>query len=358
MDSSGIFIYSYGGRLHLSPRFAGYQNQLAYLSKSCISMGVNLLAIRDSINQLTVHIFDHLPGATRQDVPHTFTAPTPVTTIALNRANTVDQFMALIDESQDLYISSVRNPSEYSARKIGSQVTQLMWATDTNILVTLHGDGETYSVWYCPGEAHLIDTQLVAETTETNELSELRSATTKRYSNQYQNLRILSFEGALVTLSNGIVLGVNIYAEMLHKFAQENQWSQCLKICRMAQNVYLWATLAAITCVKGRVEVAEEAFAAVPTVQVDKVEYLRSVREKGDTVTTQMQTNILNGRVVEAETQLINSRRVEEAIHLQLAMLNFTRAIKVTEEKLPAMKNKVMEAKNKYETMVTQGNEG
>lgn len=356
MDNSGVWIYSYAGRLHLNPRYPGYQSQLAYLSKDCISLGINLLAIRDSINTQTIHIFDHLPGATRQEVPHTFQSPTPISMLALSRAATPnDQYLALVDESGDLYISSVRSPTEFNARKIGSQVTQLMWASETNILVTLHGDEDSYSVWYCPGEAHLIDTLLVAVTTETKELSELggSASSTRRQANQLQNARFSSFEGSLVTLRKGIVLSVNMYAELLHRFVHENQWTQCLKICRMAQNVCLWGTLAAMACSKGFVDVAEEAFAAIP--EVDKVEYLKTIREKrkdSDGGLGQIQANILNGRVVEAETQMINSRHLEDAIRLQCAMFNFPRALKVAEDKLPAMKDLVEDQKNKYKEAV------
>lgn len=360
VDSTGIWIYSYAGRLHLNPRYPGYQAQLPYLSRDCLSLGVNLVAIRDSLHPQTVHIFDHLPGATRQDVPSTFNCPTPITQLALSRAATPnDQYLALVDESGDLYLSSVRSPNEYQARKIGSQVTQLMWASDTNILVTLQGNEDTYSVWYCPGEAHSLDTQLLAVTTETKELSELTamvgdSASCKRtnHTGTMNNVRLCSFEGSLVTLRNGLVLSVNIYAELLHRFAQDNQWTQCLKICRMAQQVCLWGTLAAMACSKGLCDVAEEAFAAIP--QVDKVEYLRGMAGKGVDSGSwgQLQANILNGRVAEAETQLMNERKYEEAIRLQCAMFDYGRAIKVAEEKLPAMQGHVQghvqEQRDKY----------
>lgn len=350
VDSSGIWIYSYAGRLHLNPRFPGYQSQLPYLSRDCISLGINLMAVRDSINPQLIHIFDHLPGATRQDVPHAFQAPTPVSLLALSRASTMnDQYLAFVDDSGDLYISSVRSPNEFNARKIGGQVSQLMWATETNILVTLHGDGESYSVWYCPGEAHLIDTQLVGITTETRELSELGGTDSRR---TMQNVRISSFEGALVTLRNGIVLAVNMYAELLHKFAQDNQWNQCLKICRLAQNSCLWGTLAAMACARSQVEVAEEAFAAIP--QVDKVSYLKQTKDGGRL--GQVQANVLNGRLGEAETQLINGRRIEDAIRLQCAMFNWNRAIKLAEEKMPEMKEHVEVERRKFIKVVANNN--
>lgn len=351
VDSSGIWIYSYAGRMHLNPRFPGYQSQLPYLSRDSISLGINLMAVRDSINTQIIHIFDHLPGATRQDVPHPFQAPTPVSLLALSRASTLnDQYLAIVDESGDLYVSSVRSPNEFNARKIGSQVSQLMWASETNILVTLNGDGASYSVWYCPGEAHLIDTQLVGITTETRELSELGATGGSR--RMMQNVRFSSFEGALVTLRNGIVVAVNMYAELLHKFAQDNQWNQCLKICRLAQNACLWGTLAAMACARSQVEVAEEAFAAIP--QVDKVGYLKQTRDGGSL--GQVQANVLNGRVGEAETQLINGKRFDEAIRLQCAMFNWNRAIKVAEDKMPAMRERVEEERKKFLKAVANEN--
>lgn len=361
VDGSGIWIYSYSGRLHLNPRYPGYQSQLNYLSKDCVSLGVNLLAIRDSINKQVIHIFDHLPGASRQDVPHTFQCPTPVAMLALTRASSLnDQYLAVVDVAGDLYISSVRSPNEFIPRKIGSQVTQLMWAAETNILVTLNSDEKSYSVWYCPGEAHLIGTHLVTLTTEVRELSELGGSanSSKRHASHLQNVRFSSFEGSMVTLRNGIVLAVNMYSEMLHRFAQDSQWTQCLKICRMAQNVCLWGTLAAMASSKGLVDVAEEAFAA--TSEVDKVEYLRGVREgRSDNGggLGQVQSNVLNGRVVEAVTQMTNGRQFEEAIRLQCAMFNWPRALQLAEEKMPAMRVYVEEQSFKYNEAIANAGE-
>lgn len=107
-----------------------------------------------------------------------------------------------------------------------------------------------------------------------------------------------------------------------------------------------------MACSKGNVEVAEEAFAAIP--EVAKVEYLKGVTgdETAGGGLGQIQANILNGRVSEAETQLMNARRFDDAIRLQCAMFNFTRAIKVADEKLPAMREHVEEQKEKYQRSV------
>lgn len=47
LDSSSIWIYNYTGRLHLSPRYQGSQAQIPLLTTKCISLGLDVLAIRD-----------------------------------------------------------------------------------------------------------------------------------------------------------------------------------------------------------------------------------------------------------------------------------------------------------------------
>lgn len=56
----------------------------------------------------------------------------------------------------------------------------------------------------------------------------------------------------------------------------EGQWEKALKICRLAQNTILWATLAAIATKHNQFEISEEAYCAA--LQIDKVYYLQYIK--------------------------------------------------------------------------------
>lgn len=288
------------------------------------------------MNGNTIHVFDHMPGASRQDVPHSLQCRLQVLELALNRADTSDhQYLAFIDVNRDLNISAIRNPNEFTPTKIGTQLKAILWSSDTNILAGLHDDH--YSVWYCAGEAHL-DSTLITITTVTVETAEFG-----------KGLSLSAFEGSQITFLSGtasIAVSINIYGDVLHKFVQEGQWTRCLKICRMAQSPVLWGTLAAMAARKNKLDVAEEAFSAIP--QIDKVSFLQKMTDLGrNNGPNQMSSStILNGRINEAETLLLHNKQHLEAIKLQLAMFNWPRALKIAEEKNEV--DRVLEERGKY----------
>uniref|UniRef100_A0A182M8M8 Uncharacterized protein n=1 Tax=Anopheles culicifacies TaxID=139723 RepID=A0A182M8M8_9DIPT len=178
VDYNSIWIYTYTGRLHLNPRFPGSQAQIPHLNGRCISLGMDSLAIRDHSDQTIVHVFDLLPGATRQEEPY------------------------------------------------------------------------------------------------------------------------------------------------------KNQWERALKLCRLAQNHLLWATLAAMASKRNQLEISEEAFSA--SLQIDKVNYLNYIKSLPLSSPEHMAENsIMNGRIQEAEIILMHNKRIPEAIRFCLRMHRWNKALEV-----------------------------
>lgn len=50
-----------------SNKFFAIDSQVFHLTAQTISMGVDVLAVRDFADQSVVHVFDLLPGASRQE---------------------------------------------------------------------------------------------------------------------------------------------------------------------------------------------------------------------------------------------------------------------------------------------------
>uniref|UniRef100_A0A182JPQ0 Reticulocalbin-3 n=1 Tax=Anopheles christyi TaxID=43041 RepID=A0A182JPQ0_9DIPT len=318
VDYTSIWIYTYTGRLNLNPRYPGSQAQIPHLNGRCISLGMDSLAVRDHSDQAIVHVFDLLPGATRQEEPYSIQSKSPVVEVAVCRfGNPDDQYLVYIDANQDLYITSVHSGPEYVMHKIGTQITTVMWSSDTNILVGLHD--LSYTVWYCPGEA-CADPTLIALTTFTYDTSEFG-----------KNITLENFEGANITLrSSGAIFTISVktYCVILHKLFTENQWERALKLCRLAQNHLLWATLAAMASKRNQLEISEEAFSA--SLQIDKVNYLNYIKSLSPSSPEHMAENsIMNGRIQEAEIILMHNKRIPEAIRFCLRMHRWNKALEV-----------------------------
>ncbi|XP_049530312.1 intraflagellar transport protein 80 homolog [Anopheles darlingi] len=318
VDHASIWIYTYSGRLHLNPRYNGSQTQVAQLNARCISLGIDCFAVRDHADQTIVHVFDLLPSATRQEEPYSIHSKAIVVEVAVCRfGNPADQYLVYLDANQDLYIASVHDGSEFISYKIGAQVTNVMWSSDTNILVGLHD--LSYSVWYCPGEA-CTDPTLIALTTFTYDTSEIG-----------KNISLENFEGANVTFrSSGAIFTVSVkpYCVILHKLFAENQWEKALKLCRLMQSQLLWATLAAMASKRNQLDISEEAFCA--SLQIDKVYHLEYIKSMSPSSPKHMAENsIMSGRVQEAETILLHSKRLKEAIRLSIRVHRWEEALEL-----------------------------
>ncbi|XP_055375927.1 intraflagellar transport protein 80 homolog [Condylostylus longicornis] len=321
VDFSSIWIYSYTGRLHLNPRFPGSQAQIQNVIKRLISIGLDVLAVRDSSDTSVIYIFDLMPGASRQVEPLAINTKTHVLEVATCRSGAPeDQYLVYIDVNRELFIISTKGGNDETPQKIGTQVMSVMWGSATNILVGLHDN--CYSIWYCPKESSN-DQILLALTTITHESSEFG-----------KNVALESFESAVITFcSSGALftINVNIYCEIMHHCLIAGQWQKALNICRIAQSTVLWATLAAYASKHNQLEIGEEAYSAA--LQIDKVDYLQYIRSLPPGGPEQMAENsLMLGRLIEAETILIHNKKVKEAIALCIRMHNWRRALDIAEK--------------------------
>lgn len=317
VDNVSIWIYTYTGRLHLNPRYPGSQAQVFYLTYQTISMGVDVLAVRDFAEQTIVHVFDLFPGASRQEDPSQMTHKQLITDICVNRSGSVDDnYLVFIDVNRDLYLTIIRSDSDYKLHKIGTQVTSVMWSSESNVLVGLHDS--CYSIWYCPGEA-CSDPSLIALTTLSYDTTEFG-----------RTITLVNFDGLLITFcasGANFTVSSKIYCMLIHKLVVENQWPKALKICRMAQSTLLWACLAALSTKRNQHEISEEAFSSA--LQIDKVDYMHFVKDLNEN--EQMAENaIMNGtRIEEAETILLHNKKISEAIQFCIRFHRWNRALDI-----------------------------
>lgn len=346
-DNVSIWIYTYSGRLHLNPRYAGSQAQVFNLTMQTISMGIDVLAIRDFADQTIIHIFDLYPGAARQEEPHQVKHKQLITEISVNRSGSSaddKHLVAFIDINRDLYLSLIQSGPDYAIHKIGTQVISVMWSSECNVLVGLHDS--CYSIWYCPGET-CFDPSMIALTTQSYDTTEFG-----------KNISLVNFDNFTVTFcasGANFTITAKIYAILIHKLVSDNQWEKALKICRMGQNILLWTCLAALATKRNQHEISEEAFSSA--LQIDKVDYMQFVKEL-DENEQMAETAIMNGtRIEEAETILLHNRKISEAIQFCLRLHRWHKALEIAQRHSTDLKL-VYEERQKYmEALKKQENE-
>lgn len=115
----------------------------------------------------------------------------------------------------------------------------------------------------------------------------------------------------------------------------------------MAQNAYLWATLAAVATRKNQLAISEEAYSAA--LQIDKVCYLQYIKTLDSSSTDYMAENsLMLGRSTEAETILIHNRKYREAMGICLRMHNWRKALEIAEKHETDLLCVVLQQRNKY----------
>lgn len=71
-----------------------------------------------------IHVFDLIPGSSRQNEVTTCHTKTIVQQIAVSRAGSMsDQYMVFIDTNRDIFCTSLKNDSNFTIYKIGSYMS-------------------------------------------------------------------------------------------------------------------------------------------------------------------------------------------------------------------------------------------
>lgn len=69
-----------------------------------------------------IHVFDLIPGASRQNEATTCHTKATVHQIAVSRAgNLDDQYLVFVDNNRDIFCTSLRNGSNFVIHKIGKK---------------------------------------------------------------------------------------------------------------------------------------------------------------------------------------------------------------------------------------------
>lgn len=126
----------------MTPKYTGLNLQLTMLRNKTVSLGLHFLAIRNGTdegsmhshliittnssinlflsNTAVIHIFDLVPGASRQTEPNSIQTKLQIRQIAVSRAGKQDdQYIVFIDNNRDLFGAEIKNDSEFEMEKIG-----------------------------------------------------------------------------------------------------------------------------------------------------------------------------------------------------------------------------------------------
>uniref|UniRef100_A0A1A7YHY2 Intraflagellar transport 80 homolog n=1 Tax=Iconisemion striatum TaxID=60296 RepID=A0A1A7YHY2_9TELE len=316
VDGSGLYTFSYDGRLISSPKFPGMRADI--LNAQSVSLSNDTIAIRDQNDEKVILFFDIMSGKPVGD-GKPITHKLEVVEMALDQCGqSNERKIAFIDKNRDLYLTYVRHlRKEPKVCKIGSMVHSMAWNDSANILCGIQDN--QFTVWYDPSVV-FTDKELLPKTLYIKDGSEFSCAP-----------HILSYVGTKVTLRRGdgsLVYGsVPAYPTILHEYSAAARWEDALRLCRFAKDQCLWACLAGMAMANRELSTAEMAYAALG--ELPRVQYINFIREQPSRESSLAHMLMFSGQIQEAETTLLQAALIYQAIQMNIDLFNWERALEL-----------------------------
>ncbi|XP_072724943.1 intraflagellar transport protein 80 homolog isoform X3 [Ciconia boyciana] len=316
VDGGGLYLYSYEGRLISSPKFPGMRTDI--LNAQTVSLSNDTLAVKDKADEKVIYIFEALSGKPLGD-GKPLTHKTEIVEIALDQKGlTSERKIAFIDKNRDLYITSVKRfGKEQKIVKIGTMVQTLAWNDTSNILCGIQDT--RFTVWYYPNAVY-VDKDLLPKTLYEKDASEFS-----------KNPQIVSFVGNQITIrrADGSLIHLNIspYPAILHEYVSSSKWEDAVRLCRFVKDQTMWACLAAMAVANKDMATAEIAYAS--TGEIDKVQYINSIKDLPSKESRMAHILLFSGNTQEAETLLLQTGLIYQAIQVNINLYNWDRALEL-----------------------------
>ncbi|XP_075572645.1 intraflagellar transport protein 80 homolog [Pelecanus crispus] len=316
VDGGGLYLYSYEGRLISSPKFPGMRTDV--LNAQTVSLSNDTLAVKDKADEKVIYIFEALSGKPLGD-GKPLTHKTEIVEIALDQKGlTSERKIAFIDKNRDLYITSVKRfGKEQKIVKIGTMVQTLAWNDTSNILCGIQDTRLT--VWYYPNTVY-VDKDLLPKTLYEKDASEFS-----------KNPQIVRFVGNQITIrrADGSLIHLNIspYPAILHEYVSSSKWEDAVRLCRFVKDQTMWACLAAMAVANKDMATAEIAYASIG--EIDKVQYINSIKDLPSKESRMAHILLFSGNTQEAETLLLQTGLIYQAIQVNINLYNWDRALEL-----------------------------
>lgn len=343
----------------LSNQCNSFKNFISFPLFLLYSMNDHILAYRDAINIQTIHLVDLENQAKIVQKSSGITAPSTdqyqhqlgIINIKLNTEqhqyksntsnNAIHHLCAILDRNSDLYILSWTHSNanlvakNIKSFKLSPMIRDICWHVDYNLLVSLHENQKNLSIWLHPN-AVFMDSSLLQDVILTLTSQEISS-----------NSRIIEFSQNRITIERQdrlkIYMTVNPFVILLHKHKIENRLDEAIRMCNfldksiheiepVERNVRdsLWATLAVMSLEQKQYRIAEVAYAAIN--KLDKVLYLNRIKTLTSQELITIESELLCGNFDLAENLLIQKGYFLRAVHLNLQLQNWIRALDLAQK--------------------------
>jgi len=316
VDGTGVYVFSYDGRLVCSPRYQGMKADI--LNQQTIALSNDTVAIRDKTDEKVIYVFDAQTGKTMGD-GKPITHKVEVMDIGLDQCGvTAERRITLVDKNRDLFLTSVRIfGAERKVIKLANMIQGHVWNDETNMLAAMT-DGKIL-VWYYPNAVY-VDKDLLPRTLFEKETSDFGKAP-QLVDFLGSHLILRRSEGSLVSTS------ISPYPSCLHGFVMASKWDDAVRLCRFVKEENVWACLAAMATYAKDLNTAEVAYAAIK--ETDKVQFIINIKDIPVKEARNAEMALLCGNHQDAEAILLQAALTFRAIMLNVQLYNWDRALEL-----------------------------
>ncbi|XP_076095976.1 intraflagellar transport protein 80 homolog [Mytilus galloprovincialis] len=316
VDTAGVYVYSYDGRMVSSPRYAGMRADV--LNYQTVALSNDTIAIRDKTDEKVVYVFDAQTGKNLGD-GKPITHKLEVMEIALDQCGpATERRLAIVDKNRDLYVTSVRVfGGERKTHKLGNMIQSLAWNDSANMLAAF-ADSK-FTVWYYPNVV-FVDRDLINRTVFSKDASEFG-----------KNPQILQYTGNHVVIrrAEGSIVSTvtSPYPSILHNYVQSSRFADAVRLCRFVKDDILWACLAAMSAYAKDLNTAEVSYAAI--LEAEKVQFIVNIKDIPVKEARNAEMALLCGSPQDAEAILLTAGLTFRAIMLNIQLYNWDRALEL-----------------------------
>ncbi|CAG2187543.1 IFT80 [Mytilus edulis] len=284
VDTAGVYVYSYDGRMVSSPRYAGMRADV--LNYQTVALSNDTIAIRDKTDEKVVYVFDAQTGKNLGDGK-------PIT-----------------HKLESLW-------GERKTHKLGNMIQSLAWNDSANMLAAF-ADSK-FTVWYYPNVV-FVDRDLINRTVFSKDASEFG-----------KNPQILQYTGNHVVIrrAEGSIVSTvtSPYPSILHNYVQSSRFADAVRLCRFVKDDILWACLAAMSAYAKDLNTAEVSYAAI--LEAEKVQFIVNIKDIPVKEARNAEMALLCGSPQDAEAILLTAGLTFRAIMLNIQLYNWDRALEL-----------------------------
>ncbi|VDD95816.1 unnamed protein product [Enterobius vermicularis] len=278
VDDNIVQIWTYEGRIQCILKIPN-NIQGDVLTEATAAISNETVAIRDRIDRSLIHFYETLTGKIAGD-------------------------------------GELKHQVQFIVAK-STTVTTIRFNDTTNMLAGL----QEYRliVWGYPAMV-FIDREMLLKTIIEKEVDNLgRSASLVAFLGNHVSIR--RSDAALIPCS------VPPYAAGLWRYASGMKWNRAIKLCRRIQEDYLWGILAGMATTANSIDTAEIAYAALD--EVEKVLFISKIHSTVDRSMKASLTAFFNNNINDAESMMIRSGLILDAIMVNISMFRWKRALEL-----------------------------